>query len=83
MYSKNISVQKWGNSLAVRIPAPVAQRMHLIPGTIIELSMQENMVVIKSVASKRISLDERIARFDSEKHGGEVLAYKSVGVEKF
>ena len=37
---------KWGNSLAVRIPAPVADGLHLQQGTEMELAEQNGAIVL-------------------------------------
>lgn len=37
-----LQVGKWGNSLALRLPASVAKRMHLCEGAKVELSVQAN-----------------------------------------
>ena len=41
------SVQKWGNSLAVRIPQAFAQEMGLDRNSPVELSVQEGRLVIQ------------------------------------
>jgi antitoxin MazE len=39
-------VQKWGNSLAVRIPKPFADEMHLAEGSSIQMMNKEGELVI-------------------------------------
>lgn len=43
-----IKVQKWGNSLGVRIPRKIANSLHLISGTEVEVTVKENTIVIKN-----------------------------------
>jgi antitoxin MazE len=41
-------VQKWGNSLAVRIPKPLADEIGLHPDSEVELSVHEGCLVLKA-----------------------------------
>lgn len=76
------NVQKWGNSLAVRLPASLAKTAHLNYGTPIELSVQSGNIVIKPTGERQLTLDERLKMFDSEQHGQEMMAFLPVGKEK-
>ena len=41
-------IQKWGNSLAVRIPAKWARRLMLSEGMTIEMCMENNCIIIRN-----------------------------------
>lgn len=41
------TVLKWGNSLAVRIPAPFARELQVVEGSEIELRLEGRMLVIE------------------------------------
>lgn len=77
-----LTVQKWGNSLAVRIPAALARSAHFHLGTLVELDAHDGSIVLKATGNRKLSLDERLAAFDPKKHGGEVMPSKLVGLEK-
>lgn len=77
------SIQKWGNSLAVRLPASIVKNAHLHTGSVVELSVQEGNIIVKHTGKQKLSLDERLAAFDPNIHGGEIMASKPIGVEKF
>lgn len=79
----NLTVQKWGNSLAVRIPAAIARSAHFHLGTLVELAVQDGGVFVRSTGEQKLSLEERLKIFDPQKHGGEVMASDQVGLEKF
>jgi len=51
-------VQKWGNSLALRIPKPYAEEAGLSPGTPVELSVQEGKLVVARADAPVFSLQE-------------------------
>ncbi len=78
-----LTVQKWGNSLAVRIPAPIARCAHFHLGTPVELSAKDNQIIVKPTGEPKLTLEERLELFDPKKHGGETMASELIGVEKF
>jgi antitoxin MazE len=50
------SVQKWGNSLALRIPKAYAAGADLVPGAEVELSLHEGALVVTPVRRRVHSL---------------------------
>ncbi|MFE8698391.1 AbrB/MazE/SpoVT family DNA-binding domain-containing protein [Cytobacillus sp. FJAT-53684] len=59
------TVQKWGNSLAVRIPKDIAERVAIYQGAEMEMRVVENEGVITLVPKKqqkKYSLDELLAQ---------------------
>jgi antitoxin MazE len=81
--SKNatLTLQRWGNSLAVRIPAAVARSARLKQGQPVEVSAQDSSVLIRALGEPRLSLAQKLAAFDPARHGGEVMATARVGRE--
>jgi len=51
-------VQKWGNSLAVRIPRSVVQDTHLSSGNSVDVAVQDGQIVIAPARRPRFRLDE-------------------------
>lgn len=51
-------VQKWGNSLALRIPKSFAAEAGLHANSAVELSLVEGALVVHPVAPQPLSLDE-------------------------
>lgn len=78
-----LTIQRWGNSLAVRIPASIARSAHLEAGTPVEVALEEAGIAVRPVGERKLTLEERLKIFDPEKHGGEVMASNRVGLEKF
>ena len=54
-------VQKWGNSLAVRIPKAFAEEMGIAQDSPVEVSLGENGIVVAVVQQPRYSLEELVA----------------------
>jgi antitoxin MazE len=41
-------IQKWGNSLGLRIPIHLAKQLHLQPGSLVNINIEEGRLIIKS-----------------------------------
>lgn len=54
-------VQKWGNSLALRIPKAFAVEAHLENDSLVEVSLVEGQIVIRPKATPARSLEELLA----------------------
>ena len=76
-----LTVQRWGNSLAVRIPAAVARSARFTAGLPIEISVQDAGLLVKPAGSAQLSLEQKLAQFDPAVHGGEAMAVRPVGNE--
>ena len=76
-----LTVQQWGNSLAVRIPAAVARSARFRVGQPVEVSAQDSNVLVKAIGDPRLTLAQKLAAFDPELHGGEAMAYRPIGRE--
>ncbi len=81
--SARLTVQRWGNSLAVRIPAAVAHSARFSAGQPVEVSVTDEGVLVRAVGSPRLSLAQKLAAFDPQLHGGEVMATGRIGKEIF
>jgi len=74
-------VQKWGNSLALRIPKPLAIEAGLKNDSPVELSLQEGRLVITPAVQSAVSLDELLAKVTRKNLHGEVDAGPAAGRE--
>ncbi len=81
--TSTLSLQQWGNSLAVRIPVAVARSAHFSIGQSVVLTVENNSVVIKPIGAPKLSLAQKLALFDSEKHTGEAMLTTPLGKEVF
>jgi antitoxin MazE len=78
-----LKVQRWGNSLAVRIPSSIARSAGFKVGQPVKLSAHQSVVKVVAVGEPRLTLKQKLARFDPERHGGEVMATVRVGMRRF
>lgn len=65
-------VQKWGNSLGVRIPKALAEQVRVRPGADVDLSVQGDRLVIKPVAPRRYRLEDLVAKITPRNRHEEV-----------
>ncbi len=78
-----LDIKQWGNNLGVRLPAAVARAAHLHADQRVRISVEDGLVVIRPVADVPLGLEQRLERFDPARHGGEVMASKAVGAERW
>ena len=73
--------QKWGNSLAVRLPKTLAEECGIEADSAIEIVREDNLIVIKPVRKKGVSLDSLLAQVTTENLHSEVPTGQPVGKE--
>ena len=64
-------VQKWGNSLALRIPKAFAQEAGLSENAAVELSLVEGGLVVRPVTARAPTLEEFLREVTPENVPGE------------
>ena len=62
----HVRVQKWGNSLAVRIPKPLAEDAEVKEGSVLNLAVTEGKVVATPVKKKKLSLKQLLAKVNKK-----------------
>ncbi len=62
--NKELSLSKWGNSLALRIPKEILDQAHLHSGDLVSISLRAGVIVIEP-ARKKISLDQLLEGYES------------------
>jgi len=60
------TIQKWGNSSAVRLPKAVMQALRLQIDDKVEIVPQGNSILITPAKPKRLTLEEIFAGWDGE-----------------
>ena len=67
-----LKVQKWGNSLALRIPKALAIQANVASGSTVEMSVSNGELKIKPVKDQDYSLDELLSGITTENIHDEV-----------
>jgi antitoxin MazE len=73
-------IMKWGNSLALRIPKTLAQDSHLSIGSAVDVSVQNNSLIVKSVEEK-YSLEDLVSKISDKNIHGEINTGEPTGKE--
>jgi antitoxin MazE len=76
-----LTVQRWGNSLAVRIPAAVARSARFVVGQPVEVSVAKEGILVKHAGKPKLTLAQKLAAFDPARHGGEAMVTRPIGNE--
>ncbi len=74
-------IQKWGNSLAVRIPRSVAQDSNLSSGNAVDVAVQDGHIVIVPARRPRLRLDELLKGVTAQNRHSELESGAAVGRE--
>jgi antitoxin MazE len=74
-------VQKWGNSLALRIPQSVAREIGLSEDSAVEVSLVDGKLVIVPVVKRKITLERLLAQVTDENIHAEIDTGSAVGRE--
>lgn len=60
------TVQKWGNSLGLRIPRSMTERLSVEAGTIVEIEVVGDQITIRPIVRQACSLQELLAGVSDE-----------------
>lgn len=74
-------IQKWGNSLALRIPKPFAEEARLAEDSTVDLTVRNGKLVVVAVEEPQETLDALVAQITPENRHGETYTGKSLGNE--
>jgi antitoxin MazE len=74
-------VQKWGNSLALRIPKSFAAEVGLDPDSSVEMSLRDGKLVVMPADKPKFTLKQLLAKVTEENLHDEVDTGPAVGGE--
>jgi len=74
-------VQKWGNSLAVRIPKAFAEEIGLEPQTAVDVSIEEGRLVVSRSQRISMKLEDLLQRITPDNLHRELDTGTAVGNE--
>ncbi len=76
-----VQVQKWGNSLALRIPKPFAEDVGVGEGTVVDVSVSKGRLIATPVTPPRVRLRDLLRRVTKRNVHRETETGPSVGRE--
>lgn len=74
-------LQKWGNSLAVRIPQPFARESNLKENSSVDVRLRNGELIIVPVREPEYSLEEMVRSISKKNRHSEVADGKKRGNE--
>jgi antitoxin MazE len=63
-------VQKWGNSLGVRIPKSLAADAHVAAGVSVEMTVEDGRLILEPVEKQACKLSDLLRRITPENQHG-------------
>jgi antitoxin MazE len=75
------TIQKWGNSLALRIPKSVAENARITRGKQVKLTLHGNRLIIVPVSEPEYTIKNLIAGIDKNNIHRSVETGRAVGKE--
>lgn len=76
-----VQVQKWGNSLAIRIPKSFAIETHIANGSIINLSLADGKLIATPIYKKKYSLTDLLQSVSENNIHEEIVTGDPAGKE--
>jgi antitoxin MazE len=79
-----LDIKQWGNNLGVRLPAAVAREANWHVDQRVRATVEGDQVVISPVDALKLTLKQRIAVYDPQRHGGEQMTpAQTLGAERW
>lgn len=66
------TVQKWGNSLAIRIPLAIAGRLQVTEGSPVDLELREGELLVRPTRRPKLSLKDLLKECKPSQLHGEI-----------
>ena len=75
------NIQKWGNSLAIRIPKSFAEEIHLAQGSQIDITLNKDKLQITPIKEKQYTLEQLLSEITEENLHKEIDTGSPIGKE--
>lgn len=79
----NVTIKKWGNSLALRIPRGYASDVHIVEGAPVDVSISEGKLVVDPAPAQCYSLAGLLKGVTAKNRHAEIGVGEPVGWERF
>ncbi len=76
-----VQIQKWGNSLALRIPKSFAVESNVKQGSTVDVSLEKGKIVVTPITQAEYTLDDLLAKVTKNNVHREVDSGAAVGNE--
>ena len=69
-----VDIKQRGNNLWVRLPSVVTKQAHLHHHQKVHISVKGDKLIIRPIKVQALTLEQRLAKFDPDRHGGEAMS---------
>ena len=76
-----VQIQKWGNSLALRIPKSFAMEAKVKEGSAVDISLKKGKIVLTPLNEKEYTLEGLLSKVNDQNIHEEIFTGKPVGRE--
>ena len=76
-----VQIQKWGNSLALRIPKSFAIESKVKQGSTVEVSLEQGKIIVAPVTEPEFTLEDLLSRVTKRNLHREIETGAAVGKE--
>jgi antitoxin MazE len=81
MKSTALTISAWGNSHGIRLSRELMQKLGITPGTPLQATVVAKGRLELRAVPQRPSLQDKLAAFDPQVHGGELMQDAPQGTE--
>ena len=74
-------IQKWGNSLGLRIPKSFAREANIEEGSSVDISLERDRLVIKPIRVTQYKLSELLSKVTEDNRHEEISTGNALGKE--
>lgn len=64
-------IQRWGNSLGLRIPKSFAAEAHVAAGSTVDISVEEGALIVRAVTPRKYELSDLLSQITPANLHGE------------
>lgn len=76
-----VKVQKWGNSMALRLPKALTEEVHVTKGSIVDLSVSRGKLIVLPLKNQAPSLKSLLRAITPQNTHQEIETGEPVGKE--
>ena len=74
-------VQRWGNSLGIRIPSAILKSLNIKPNDILNIKQDEDKIIVSVIKKNKISLSDRFKEYNGKNLAKDFLWDENIGRE--
>ncbi len=76
-----VKLQKWGNSLGIRIPKSILSSLHFKENDVLKIEQADDKIVVSKSNKKKISLKQLFSQYDGKNLAKEFEWDENIGRE--